>query len=160
MYNDFVTRKNTPDPKFTEDPLPEWDAMDKFGDHFATRIIWAAIYIGFYIVFAPSWIWFLLLPIHFLMGPIQGAVVNWCGHKYGYSSFDNHDQSKNTSPWGILLMGELFQNNHHKFKDSPNFAKKWFEFDPSYQVMKLFNFIGIIKLKTAKVKVVKMKAAA
>jgi stearoyl-CoA desaturase (delta-9 desaturase) len=57
-------------------------------------------------------------------------------------------------------MGELFQNNHHKFKDSPNFAKKWFEFDPSYQVMKLFNFIGIIKLKTAKVNTVKLKAAA
>lgn len=160
MYNDFVTRKNTPDPKFTKDPLPEWDAMDKFGDHTATRIAWALIYISFYVVFAPSWIWFLLLPIHFLMGPIQGAVVNWCGHKYGYSNFDNNDQSKNSSPWGLLLLGELFQNNHHKFKDSPNFAKKWYEFDPTYPVMKFFNFIGIIKLKTAKVKTIKVRAAA
>lgn len=160
MYNDFVTRKNTPDPKFTKDPLPEWDAMDKFGDHTATRIAWALIYISFYVVFAPSWIWFLLLPIHFLMGPIQGAVVNWCGHKYGYSNFDNNDQSKNSTPWGLLLMGELFQNNHHKFKDSPNFAKKWYEFDPTYPVMKFFNFIGIIKLKTAKVKTIKVRAAA
>ena len=28
---------------------------------------------------------------------------------------------------------------------SPNFAVRWFELDPTYQVMKLFNFIGIIK---------------
>lgn len=160
LYNDYLTGKQKPDPKFMEDPLPEWDAMDKFGDNNITRLTWVAIYVAFYAVFAPAWGWYLLLPIHFLMGPIQGAVVNWCGHKYGYSSFDNNDHSRNTTPWGILLMGELFQNNHHKFKDSPNFAKKWFEFDPSYQVMKFFNFVGIIKLKTAKVKKMKIKAAA
>ena len=28
------------------------------------------------------------LPVHFLMGPIHGAIVNWCGHKYGYRNFD------------------------------------------------------------------------
>jgi stearoyl-CoA desaturase (Delta-9 desaturase) len=44
-------------------------------------------------------------------------------------------------------MGELFQNNHHHAGDSPNFAQKWYELDPTYQVMKFFNLIGIIKLK-------------
>lgn len=160
LYNSFLSRKNVPDAKFTEEPLPEWDAMDRVGDNMITRVIFGLSYIAFYVAFAPSWIWFLLLPIHFLMGPVQGAVVNWCGHKYGYSNFNNNDHSRNSSPWGILLLGELFQNNHHKFKDSPNFAKKWFEFDPTYPVMKLMNFVGIIKLKSAKVKKAQFKAAA
>ena len=54
---------------------------------------------------------------------------------------------KTLTPWGILLLGELFQNNHHHAKDSANFAQKWFEFDPAFQVMKVLNFVGIIKLK-------------
>ena len=80
------------------------------------------------------------------MGPIHGAIVNWCGHKYGYSNFDNKDKSKNTEPIGFLLMGELFQNNHHKFPTSANFAKKWFEFDPTYFILVVMNAFGIIKL--------------
>jgi stearoyl-CoA desaturase (delta-9 desaturase) len=81
------------------------------------------------------------------MGPIQGAVVNWFGHKLGYSNFNNGDHSKNSTPWGILLMGELFQNNHHHAKDDANFAKKWYEFDLTYGIMRVLNFAGIIKLK-------------
>ncbi|MDQ0106311.1 stearoyl-CoA desaturase (delta-9 desaturase) [Chitinophaga terrae (ex Kim and Jung 2007)] len=151
IYNGFVNNTSTVDPQFTADPLPEWKAMDKIGDSNITRLAWIAAYIAFYVAFVPAGMWYLylLLPIHFLMGPVQGAVVNWCGHKYGYQNFDNGDHSRNTSPWGVVLLGELFQNNHHKFKDSPNFAKKWYELDPSYQVMKLMNFIGIIKLKPA-----------
>jgi stearoyl-CoA desaturase (delta-9 desaturase) len=160
MYNDFLRGNRVADDKFLIEPLPVWNALDKIGDNNYVRLVWMAIYVGFYVMFAPSWGWYLLLPIHFLMGPVQGAVVNWCGHKYGYNSFDNNDQSKNTSPWGILLMGELFQNNHHKFKDSPNFAQKWFELDPTYPVMKVLNWVGIIKLKPREAKVVNMKAAA
>jgi len=33
-----------------------------------------------------------LLPVHFLIAPIQGAVVNWAGHKYG-SDFGNQEQA-------------------------------------------------------------------
>jgi stearoyl-CoA desaturase (delta-9 desaturase) len=90
--------------------------------------------------------WFLLLPIHFIMGPLQGAIVNWCGHKYGYSNYENGDHSKNSTPFGVLLMGELFQNNHHYDKDNANFARKWFEFDSTYVIMRGLNKLGIIKL--------------
>lgn len=147
IYSNFNTGKSLPDPKFTKEYLPVWKKMDSFGHHMATRLTFAALYVTVYIIFAPSLWWFLLLPIHFLMGPIQGAIVNWCGHKYGYSNFKNGDHSKNSTPWGIFLMGELFQNNHHYDKDSPNFAKKWFEFDLSYGIMVVLHKMKLIRLK-------------
>ena len=48
----------------------------------------------------------------------------------------------------FCLLGELFQNNHHHAGDNANFARKWFEFDPTYLIMRGLNFVGIIKLKS------------
>lgn len=151
IFRGFLTGKNLPEPQFTQEYLPVWDRVDKIGHHTITRILFGAVYTAVYFYFAPNYWWFLLLPIHFLMGPIQGAIVNWCGHKYGYSNYNNGDHSRNTTPFGVLLMGELFQNNHHFEKDDANFAKKWFEFDMTYQVMKGLHFIGIIRLKPFKI---------
>jgi len=147
IYDGFVTGKKIPDPQLTKEYLPRWKKLDDFGNSFYTRLVFVFAYVLFYIHFAPSAWYFLLLPIHILMGPIQGAIVNWCGHKYGYSNYNNGDHSKNTEPLGIFLMGELFQNNHHKFPNNANFAKKWFEIDPAYQIMRLMSAIRIIKLK-------------
>jgi stearoyl-CoA desaturase (delta-9 desaturase) len=85
------------------------------------------------------------------MGPIHGAIVNWCGHRYGYKTFDNGDQSRNSLPFDFVTAGELFQNNHHKFGMCPNFAVRWFELDPTYQVMRLLAALGIIDLSGAQV---------
>ena len=144
IYTNLVTGKLTAASKYCQD-LPVWEKFEKFAGSYATRIAWSLFYIAFYLITIIkcdlSYFWLLLLPIHFLMGPIHGAIVNWCGHKYGYSNFD-----KNTEPIGFLLMGELFQNNHHKFPTSANFAKKWFEFDPTYFILVVMNAFGIIKL--------------
>lgn len=149
IYNSFVTRTNMPDAEFTTAYLPVWEKLDRFADHWLTRLSFGIAYTLVYVFFAPSYWWFLLLPIHYLMGPVQGAIVNWCGHKYGYANYKNGDHSKNSEPWGIFLLGELFQNNHHKDGENPNFARKWFELDPTFYVMRFMNFIGIIKLKPA-----------
>ena len=147
IYKGFLSGTNLPDARFTKEYLPIWEKLDKVGNHNITRLLFAALYTTFYVLFAPNFWWFLLLPIHFLMGPIQGAIVNWFGHKMGYSNFDNNDHSKNTTPWGFFLLGELFQNNHHFKGDDPNFAKKWYEFDGTYQIMRCLHFFKVISLK-------------
>ena len=81
------------------------------------------------------------------MGPVQGAVVNWSGHKYGYTNFDNGDHSRNSERWGIFLMGELFQNNHHFLPKSAKFSYKKSEWDPTFFIMRIMNKIGIIKIQ-------------
>ena len=152
IYFEFNTGIRTPESRFSEN-LPEWKAMDKFGENNITRLTWAAIYISIYVLvittFNYSWWWMALLPVHFLMGPIQGAIVNWFGHKMGYRNFSTHDKSVNSTPIGLLLMGELFQNNHHERPNSINFAQRWFEIDFTYPVLKLLSWIGVIKIKNA-----------
>ena len=91
----------------------------------------------------------LLLPAHFIMGPIHGAIVNWCGHRYGYRNFDSDDVSRNTLVFDFLTWGELFQNNHHRHAMRPNFGVRWFEIDPTWQVIRVFAWLGIIELRPA-----------
>lgn len=146
LYNDYLKRLREPENEFKGN-YPEWPLLDRIGDSWITRLAFGIGYTAFYIVFAHSAWLFLLLPIHYLMGPFHGALVNWCGHKYGYSNYDNGDHSKNTSPWGFLLMGELFQNNHHKYPNRPKFATRWFEIDPTYYIMRFLDKISIIKLR-------------
>lgn len=157
IFTAFVTGKNIPDEEFTKEYLPVWDKLDKFGYSAITRGFFIIGYISFYYFFAPSLWWWFLLPVHFFMGPIQGAIVNWFGHKLGYRNYGLADHSKNTTPWGIFLMGELFQNNHHKAKDNANFARKWFEFDLTYFIMRGMHFFHIIKLKPVPVQASKVQ---
>jgi stearoyl-CoA desaturase (Delta-9 desaturase) len=147
-YDAFAYRRQAPEPRF-DGGYPEWPLIDNLASSWIGRLAWGAGYTLFYIRFAPSPWLFMLLPMHFVMGPIHGAIVNWCGHKYGYRNFDNGDLSRNTLVFDFLTVGELFQNNHHKFGMSPNFAVRWFEIDPSYQVMRVFAALGIIDMTGA-----------
>jgi stearoyl-CoA desaturase (delta-9 desaturase) len=146
IYLDYAKHGVEPEKAFRGN-YPIWPFMDKISNSWALRIFFGLCYVAFYIIFATHWWMFLLLPIHFFMSPIHGALVNWCGHKYGYSNFDNDDHSKNTVPVDIFLMGELMQNNHHKSANSINFAKKWYEFDPTYPVILILDKLHIIRLK-------------
>lgn len=146
IYLQYVKYGKEPEKAFAGN-YPEWKWLDKISDMWVVRIFFGVMYFLFYLKFAPHLWLFLLLPIHFFMGPVQGAIVNWCGHKYGYSNFNNNDHSKNTIPIDLFLMGELMQNNHHKNPNSPNFAKRGFEFDPGYPLIKLLHAIGVIHLR-------------
>jgi stearoyl-CoA desaturase (delta-9 desaturase) len=77
MYLNYLRHKIEPEPAFQGD-YPEWPLVDKIGDSWFWRLACAAGYITFYVVFATQWWMFLLLPFHFLMGPLHGAIVNWC----------------------------------------------------------------------------------
>lgn len=146
-YQEHSHRRVEPEARF-DTGAPEWPLIDKIGRSWPSHIFFMGLYTAFYVHFAPSWHWYLLLPIHFLMGPIHGAIVNWCGHKYGYRNFETtqHDKSRNTLVFDFVTMGELFQNNHHKFGMSPNFAARWFEIDPTYPIIKVLAWLKIIDL--------------
>ena len=144
-YDAYTYRREEPEARF-DGGTPEWPIIDKLGTSWTMRVLWGAAYTGFYLAFATHWWLFLLLPAHFVMGPIHGAIVNWCGHRYGYRNFNVEDVSRNTLPFDFLTSGELFQNNHHKFGMAPNFAARWFEIDPAYQVIRVLAALKVLDL--------------
>ncbi|MFY7733992.1 MAG: acyl-CoA desaturase [Bacteroidia bacterium] len=133
------------DAKFDRN-FPEWKTVDWMANTWTSRLLFGTGYVIFYVYFATSWWMYFLLPIHFLMGPVHGAIVNWAGHKYGYRNFNENDHSKNTLIFDFLMLGELFQNNHHHAGARPNFAAKWWEIDPVYPIIKILDKLKIIKL--------------
>jgi stearoyl-CoA desaturase (Delta-9 desaturase) len=146
IYNNYTYGKEAVPMQFDRNyPVIDW--VEKLGSSWFSRIGWGTLYVLFYVAFADYWWLYLLLPIHFLMGPVHGAIVNWSGHKYGYQNFNNNDQSRNSLVFDFLMMGELFQNNHHKLPKRANFGVKWYEFDPTYPVIRVLDWMKTIKLQ-------------
>jgi stearoyl-CoA desaturase (delta-9 desaturase) len=150
IYSDIANKRIEVEKRFTEG-VPDWISFDKFARSWPSRIFWGGLYVAFYAQFATYWWLWLLLPVHFLMSPIHGAIINWFAHKYGYINFTVGDTSKNFLPVDFLMMGESYHNNHHKYGSRANFGGiRWHEIDPTYQVMRLLDKVGVIKLAQQK----------
>jgi stearoyl-CoA desaturase (delta-9 desaturase) len=144
-YMALVQHTAEPEPRF-QGYVPSWPALERIANSNTSRIAWGTAYTLFYIAFAPSAVWFLLLPIHYLMGPIHGAIVNWAGHKYGYRNYGTRDKSRNVIPWDVVCMGELFQNNHHRHAQSINFGQRAWEWDPSHGIIRALALVGVLDI--------------
>jgi stearoyl-CoA desaturase (delta-9 desaturase) len=78
-YNALAFGSEQPEPRFSG-YVPRWPALERVADSMWSRLAWGTGYTLFYLAFAPHWAFLLLLPAHYLMGPIHGAIVNWAGH--------------------------------------------------------------------------------
>ena len=156
-YSKLLARADDVERKFKKN-LPDWQGFDNFANAWPSRVAWMLLYTLFYIYFihgtgsSPWWAYFfyLLLPLQFVMGPLHGAIINWYAHRYGTVNFDINDTSKNLFPVDVLMFGEAYHNNHHRFPNDARFGKKRFEFDPAYPFIKLFDKLGIIRLNRKK----------
>ncbi|HEY2383522.1 MAG TPA: acyl-CoA desaturase [Terriglobia bacterium] len=144
IYRGILRKPATAAPEFAAE-APEWETVDKIAGSWYIRVAWGVMYSLFYLRFASSPWLFLLLPFHFQMGVFHGAIVNWCGHRYGYRNYPAHDESRNALPIDFLMMGELYQNNHHRHPKAANFAVRWFELDPAYPIIWLLKQMRIVR---------------
>ena len=127
--------------------VPYWPWLERFAHRRLVRIAWGAAYTLFYIRFATSPWLFMLLPVHYLMGPIHGLIISWFAHRYGYKNFALNDKARNLLPVDFLMMDEAYHNNHHKYSTRPNMGIRWHEFDPTYALMKGLAALRIIHLR-------------
>lgn len=131
--------------RFTKN-VPEWDAFDRWANSGLSRLLWVMVYIGLFIWLASSAWLYLLLPIVISMGAFHGAIINWFAHKYGYKNYVLKNTAENLFSVDILMLGESYHNNHHKYPAAINFGKRWHEIDPVYLVIRLLAWLRIIKL--------------
>ena len=145
-YIDIYTGKTKVAEKYKKN-LPHWEAFDRIVHTPWMRIIWVLLYIGLYSVIATQWWMWLFMPLTLSMGAFQGVAINWWAHKYGYETYKMDNTSKNILPVDLIFVGEAYHNNHHKHPGRPNNAHRWFEIDMTYQLMRVMNKVGMIRLQ-------------
>jgi len=91
-----------------------------------------------------------LLGIAYFLGmmshPIQGGLVNSLGHAVGGRNFDTGDNSRNNHVTAWLILGEGFQNNHHRYPASATFSYRRHEIDLGYWACVLMERLGWIEI--------------
>ncbi|HVG16972.1 MAG TPA: acyl-CoA desaturase [Chitinophagaceae bacterium] len=144
VYTGILDKTIPVEDRFTKN-VPEWKWFDTMANHWITRLLWGGLYIWFYVAFAPSAWWYILLPFHMVMGPLHGMIINWFAHKYGDVNFETDNTSKNLFKLDLLMFGEGYHNNHHKFPSRTNFAAKKGELDLCYPIITFLDKVGVIK---------------
>lgn len=145
IYADIFDRSMPIEDRFTRN-VPEWRWFDNWANFWISRLLWIGVYIWFYVTFAPSAWWYLLIPIHAVMGPLHGVIINWFAHKYGEVNYETDNTSKNLFKLDILMFGEGYHNNHHKFPSRTNFAAKKGELDLCYPIIYVLNKLRVIRV--------------
>jgi len=145
-YKYLIKHHKTVDDSAVINKAPSWPLIDNIAETKFNVYFWVLVYMGIYYLNGIEPQYYLCIFIHGFMGPIQGAIVNWFGHKVGYRNHKLNDQSKNTLPFDFALMGELYQNNHHRYGNKMNFAHKWFELDLTYFISIFLRAFRIIKI--------------
>lgn len=144
LFVEIKEGRNTISKMYSEKRFLNWTEFRNFTRSYTSMLGWGAIYIMFYVLFAPNpWYW-LILPINLLAGPIQGAIVNWCGHMWGFRRYNTPDNSRNTPGLNLISFGETNQNNHHKFPKMINFAKSIWEIDLAYPILRILHWCKVI----------------
>jgi stearoyl-CoA desaturase (delta-9 desaturase) len=71
--------------------------------------------------------------------------VNSATHMWGRRRFATRDDSRNTWWVAIISFGEGWHNNHHAHPTSARHGLAWYEFDPSWLLVKTLRYFGVAK---------------
>lgn len=74
------------------------------------------------------------------------GVINGLGHFVGYRNGNTKDNSKNISPFGIIIGGEELHNNHHLNPKNVKLSRRWFEVDVGYIYLRIFCVLRLAKI--------------
>ena len=72
-------------------------------------------------------------------------LVNSATHMWGRRRFATRDDSRNNWWVALITFGEGWHNNHHAHPTSARHGLAWYEFDPSWILIKILKVFGIAK---------------
>ena len=71
-------------------------------------------------------------------------MVNSASHIWGYRNYETTDDSRNNWLVAIVAYGEGWHNNHHAYPRMAKHGHKWWEFDITWQAIKLLRACGLV----------------
>lgn len=81
--------------------------------------------------------------------PVEGWIVNALGHAVGSRNFETPDNSRNNHLAAWLILGEGYQNNHHRFPASAKFSHQPWEVDLGFGIALLLEKLGVLEIQRA-----------
>ncbi len=70
--------------------------------------------------------------------------INSLAHRWGTRRFETRDDSRNNALLALVTLGEGWHNNHHHYQASARQGFRWWEFDPTYYVLKALSWVGLV----------------
>ncbi len=70
--------------------------------------------------------------------------INSLAHVYGNQRYVTGDTSRNNWWLANITLGEGWHNNHHAYQRSTRQGFRWYEFDPTYYVLKAMSWVGLV----------------
>lgn len=70
-------------------------------------------------------------------------LINSASHIWGYKNYDTTDDSKNLWWAGLLAYGEGWHNNHHAWPRVACYGHRWWEFDITWQAIKVLRLFRL-----------------
>jgi len=70
--------------------------------------------------------------------------INSIMHYFGKARYKTGEESKNNLILALITMGEGWHNNHHYYMSSTRQGFFWWEIDPTYYILKLLSFVGLV----------------
>jgi stearoyl-CoA desaturase (delta-9 desaturase) len=132
------------------DRLPETNPVIRdFGAYPELRLLDAYYWVpplllagGLYAYGGMTWLaWGFLLPTTTLAHAT--FAINTINHLYGSRRFDTMDESRNNVFTAVFAAGEGWHNNHHRYQRSARNGFYWWEFDPTWYVIKGMSLVGL-----------------
>jgi stearoyl-CoA desaturase (delta-9 desaturase) len=69
--------------------------------------------------------------------------INTINHMFGSRRFDTIDESRNNPVTAFFAVGEGWHNNHHRYQRAARNGFYWWEFDPTWYMIRLMAAAGL-----------------
>ena len=91
---------------------------------------------------ACSWlVWAIFLRLAYVLHVTW--LVNSASHMWGYRNYPTRDNSRNLWWVALVTYGEGWHNNHHAFPRMARNRHRWWEFDPTYEIIRILGMLGL-----------------
>jgi stearoyl-CoA desaturase (delta-9 desaturase) len=69
--------------------------------------------------------------------------INTVNHMFGSRRFETYDESRNNAFTAFFAAGEGWHNNHHRYQRAARNGFYWWEFDPTWYVIRIMGALGL-----------------
>jgi stearoyl-CoA desaturase (delta-9 desaturase) len=133
--NDRLEPSNPVWRDFSKAPEILW--LDQY--HFVPPL---ALAVALYLAGGLPWlVWGFCLPTMTLAHAT--FAINTVNHMFGSRRFETHDESRNNVLTALFAAGEGWHNNHHRFQRAARNGFYWWEFDPTWYIIRAMAALGL-----------------